>query len=755
MKDIKDSINDNWTKSRIDELNVKYEAESKEKENEILRQKSRISDLELIKQRNIQNTLIWALILIVIYILVLVLYFRYRIKQKANIRLKQLNEVLERIVDERTQDLQNEIDVRVKTEKALRKSEVEFRSLFEESPDAIFVENKDGFILDINPAACKLHNLDREQLIGKHVTDFVPDEEKEQVKESFPKWFTGELSYIESTSKTSDGKNVPVEIRCSRIEYKSNPALLLHVRDITERKKMEFKLRSSESKFRSIFSQANDAIFLMDKNVFIDCNKKTLEMFNCKREDIIGHSPVKFSPEFQPDGSRTEEKANQYISAALKGIPQRFYWKHTRNNDTDFDTEVSLNFIDSGNQKLIQAIVRDITEQKQTEEALISAKKEAEETNRLKSLFLANVSHEIRTPMYGIVGMTDLLMRTPLSNDQNEYLSSISISANSLLTIVNDILDLSKIEAGQLELEHINFDLRHEINEITTILNYKAEKKNISIIDDISKKIPKIMMGDPLRLKQIITNLSDNAIKFTTEGSVKIAVKIIDNSRKNNSLILKFSIIDTGIGISPQEQIKLFKSFSQTDASTTRKFGGTGLGLAISKNLVELMGGEIGVESIEGKGSTFWFTCVFGKSKEITEVKTDVPIEQEKSSSKSLSILVAEDNLINQKVISASLKQMGHKVTIADNGIKTIELFNQQEFDLILMDVQMPEMDGIEATKRIREIETHQNKENIIIIALTANAMKEDKEKCLEAGMNHYLSKPFKNSDLINLLNNN
>ena len=383
---------------------------------------------------------------------------------------------------------------------------------------------------------------------------------------------------------------------------------------------------------------------------------------------------------------------------------------------------------------------------------MIKAKEMAEAAAQAKSMFLANMSHEIRTPMNGIIGMIDILKRTHLSDEQQEFFDIIGISSENLLIIINDILDFSKIESGQIELENISFNIKKQIDDILKLLNLKVYAKGLAISYKIDTEIPQIVKGDPVRLNQILINLINNAIKFTAKGSIKILVELL--SKHENKIKCKFNVIDTGIGISEKGKLRLFKSFSQTDSSTTRKYGGTGLGLAISKNLTNLMNGEIGVESQEGYGSTFWFTVLFNEDiddKKPVETKVETKFSAPK---RQLTILVAEDNKINQKVAIYNLKSMGHIVEIAENGKIAFEKFQKKIYDIIFMDVQMPEMDGIEACKMIRN---HEEKHNVInkisIVACTANLMNEDKEKYKNAGANGYISKPFKQRELLNLLN--
>ena len=386
------------------------------------------------------------------------------------------------------------------------------------------------------------------------------------------------------------------------------------------------------------------------------------------------------------------------------------------------------------------------------ESQITDFREKVDASNQLKSMFLANISHEIRTPMNGIIGMYNVLKQTDLTDEQREFLDIINLSGTNLLTIIDDILDLSRIEAGQLKLEDKYFNLSDTINEVIDLLEIKAKGKGIKLYTSFESHIPNAYIGDQARLKQILINLTNNAIKYTKEGSVTI--KIDSKEVSKEEYILKFNVIDTGIGISKQGQDKLFKAFSQIDSTTTRKYGGTGLGLAIAKNLSALMGGEIGVDSEEGKGSTFWFTAKIKRNAKISDfVQKPHPTKTENL--KPLKILLVEDNLLNQKFAIATLKKEGHKVEIAENGELALNMFIQNKYDLILMDIQMPIMDGLEATKEIRKIEMERKvKDPIKIIAITAYVMERDRSMCLGAGMSEYLAKPFKPNELIDLINN-
>ncbi len=380
----------------------------------------------------------------------------------------------------------------------------------------------------------------------------------------------------------------------------------------------------------------------------------------------------------------------------------------------------------------------------QLEDATLAARA----ASQAKSVFLASMSHEIRTPMNGVLGMARLLAGTPLSTEQQEYVSILKGSAETLLSIIDEILDFSKIEAGRLELESLDFDLRPLLDSLLGMLAVRAREKGLGLDHVVDSDVPRYLRGDPGRLRQILTNLTGNSVKFTSQGEVSLAVRLL--SEDETGPLLRFSVKDTGIGISESQRSALFTPFTQASVSTTRRFGGTGLGLSICKRLVERMGGEIGVESEEGRGSTFWFTARFGKGAEgASEFRapespqTVPPFDPGKPLGRSARILLVEDNRVNQIVAVKTLERLGCRIEVAASGIEALRALRCERFDLVFMDVEMPEMDGLEATRLIRAGAVGGEVREMPVVAMTAHAIKGDRERFMKAGMTDYVTKPI------------
>lgn len=406
----------------------------------------------------------------------------------------------------------------------------------------------------------------------------------------------------------------------------------------------------------------------------------------------------------------------------------------------------------------VRGTIQDISFRKHIEAELIEARDLAERSARAKEEFLANMSHEIRTPMNAILGFAKLLQETSLTKDQEEYLNAIDISGEALLAIINDILDLSKIEAGKLHFENKRFSLVGVLRSIRQIFQAKVDEKSLQLHTSIGPGVPEFIHGDPVRLNQVLINLVGNALKFTHEGEIDVEIKLLDSgsAKGKKSVRLMFEVSDTGIGIAPDKQSNIFQSFTQASGETTRKFGGTGLGLTICKRIVELQGGRIGVQSEVGEGSSFFFELDFGLepqhtgSEPIASQNKDSKVKNLEISSSQLpdlKILVAEDNPMNQLLVTRILEGMGVSFTLAETGKAALEMVSATQYDLVLMDIQMPVMDGYEATRRIRKL-PNQERSSIPIIAMTAHAYAEEQNKCIQAGMNDFIPKPFQPEEL-------
>jgi PAS domain S-box-containing protein len=505
------------------------------------------------------------------------------------------------------------------------------------------------------------------------------------------------------THLTKSGRRIDVEILSDEIEYQGRPAWISIVRDITERKRAEIALQESEEKFRSISASAQDAIIMIDSKGKISYwNRAAEEIFGYTRDEVIGNNAHKLIvPErFFEQHLKAFEKFQWSGKGDALGKTLELFG--VRKNGVEFPVELSLSAVKLKGQRNAIAILRDITERKQAEEELRKAKEAAEEANRAKSEFLANMSHEIRTPLNAIIGMTELILETELNSEQKEYANVVQSSSETLLSLINDILDLSKIEAGQMEIEQIPFNLRDVVEGVAEILSLRAQDKRLEFNCYIEPCLPDYVKGDPTRLRQILINLVGNAIKFTETGEVSITVESMPTTNDNlqeDKFRLHFVVSDTGVGISKKEQKKIFTKFSQADSSTTRKYGGTGLGLSIANSLVELMDGRMWLESKPGRGSTFHFSLCLGLIPDKQNSNFDYPDFSH------VTILVVDDNITNLIILQKTLKAWGFRVKVAQNSRKALTILQKAhaKIDLILLDHQMPEMDGVELARSIRK----------------------------------------------------
>ncbi len=490
--------------------------------------------------------------------------------------------------------------------------------------------------------------------------------------------------------------------------------------------------------YKSVVEDGSDIIFLVDyQGTILYHNSSVLKTLGYKRNALVSKSFFDYIPYHLLDNFKVMfKKCTQ--KAFNKSIEFQFRCADKTYKYLEFN---SVNLKQKEGIKYLILDCRDITQRKKDAEELLRAQKAKEQ-------FLANISHEIRTPINGIAGMAALLSKNPTQEEQQTYLNAIKSAADNLKVIINDILDLASIESGKLQFEKIGFNLNDLLRSLVETYGVHAREKGLKLTHTLDAKVDKVFTGDPVRLNQILINLISNAIKFTHKGSIHL--EVVPERIKNSSYYLKFSITDTGIGIPTDKLQTIFESFSQADASVTRKYGGTGLGLTIVKQLIELQNGTIHVVSKENEGSTFTFVIPYktGQSQPIDQTRPNKP--SDKGQFKHASILLVEDNDINRLYAGSILKMWGCYYETAENGVVALEKIRNQNFDLILMDIQMPVMDGFETTKAIRMGESRYS--HIPIIALTANATKRDFEKCLAAGMNYCVTKPFTQDDLMKVL---
>jgi two-component system sensor histidine kinase/response regulator len=664
--------------------------------------------------------------------------------QRREAALKEARDALELRVATRTSELELEVKERRRAEQSLRERTDFLNTLIESNPIPIVVQDKNARIELANPAFQSLFGYTPAETIGEHLDHLVaPGEMRGDANANFQQVISAQAIHKTARRRRKDGNLVDVEIHGVPIrrEEKVTGTLVLY-QDLTERLKAERELRESEELFRTLSAAAPVGIFLDDsKGNCCYLNERFMEMMGLSFEEALGRG---WCSALHPEDR--DRVLSEIAEATHRGgvFVSSYRFVHKTGEVVRVETiSRALPRSDNSRQAYI-GVVQDVTERYESAERLRAAKEAAEAANRAKSEFLANMSHEIRTPMNGILGMTELALDTELKPDQREYLGMVKSSAESLLEIIDDLLDFSKIEAGRLELENIPFSLLDCIEHALQSLASRAYQKGLEVAWALQGDVPEVLMGDPTRLRQILINLAGNAIKFTKEGEVGIQMERLASEEGVASI--RFTVSDTGIGIPKEKHRQIFEAFSQADSSTTREYGGTGLGLSISARLIQLMKGQIEVESAPGKGSTFTFTVPFAIGT-AAECATPTMMNPELTNKK---VLVVDDNEINRHLLKRLLAQWGLDPVCAENGLEALELFKNSveghsAIPLVLLDQNMPGMNGFEVAERIRLIAT---RESPAIVLLSSTPSPDDQNRSIELGISKKLIKPLRRAAL-------
>ena len=632
--------------------------------------------------------------------------------------------------------LARNISDRNKSEDELKKSEEKYRSIFESFHDVYFRTDNKGMVTIISPSIFLRAGYKPEDMIGRPITDFYHSLEEREVFLTKLKE-TGSVNDLELKLQAKDGSIIETSINANIItdEAKQPAGIQGVLRDITDRKQAQEAIEKEALKLSSMISGMEEGIVFADKkDIVIEINDYFLKLTHTKRKDIVGKSLWELH----------DRGISQKIRKHINLFKNRSSSKPVAIQRPLGDLEVIFRLQPIYRGKHYEGVifnVIDVTE-------LVKAKQTAQEASRAKSQFLANMSHEIRTPMNGIIGMTELTLDTQLSSEQREYLKSVKESALTLMKLINEILDFSKIEAKKIELESLKFKLHESLRQMVFSHAVLANQKGLELVLDLPSHIPNDVIGDPGRLRQIITNLIGNAIKFTNKGEIVVRVK--EEERTKDDMKLQISVTDTGIGISPAHQLAIFDAFSQADGTMARKYGGTGLGLAISTQLVELMDGEIWVDSKSGKGSSFYFTFHL----KLQEIEEKSPISLELENIRNLPILVVDDNTTNRLFLEKMLKNWKMKPQSIDSGKPVLSILEKaaktdSPFKVIIIDAHMPELDGFSLAEKINK---NPHLQDIKTIMLTSAGMPGDAARCRKLGFSAYLTKPVNQSDLLDAI---
>jgi PAS domain S-box-containing protein len=695
--------------------------------------------------------LILAIIAIGILLFQFIFIFYPTLKRLDN-NNKVLTQLNEKLVEANNELTSSEEEIRANLDQInalqshLEASEKQYRELVTEATDMIYELDETGSFTFVNPVMEHVTGYSRAALLGMPYIELIHEEDRERVSHFYQEIVKSgtAVSYLEFRIRVVLNEVVWIGQNV-RLYFEGNTKWVKRVsvvaRDITKIKEVEAQLSQERVLLRTIIDNIPINIYVKDASSRkILANRSEVEYSGVNSEaEILGKSDWDIYPAEMAKISMDEDArvlSGQSIlnfeTLSIRKDGSKHWFQSSKIPLRD-DTQNIIGLV---------GISIDVTEAKQAREELQFAKEKAEQATQAKSQFLSTMSHEIRTPMNGIMGMTELLLNTEPRTDQLEKLKLLRFSCENLLTIINDILDFNKIEAGKIELEHVAFNLPEIVQHYVTLLKVRADEKKIDFRFTSDKNLPVTVLGDPVRLGQVLNNLIGNAIKFTEKGFVELSVKLVDGPPGKKHI--RFGVKDKGIGISPDKLHSIFESFTQASSNTTRKFGGTGLGLSISKSLVKLMGSTIQVTSTPGEGSEFFFMISL---QPVTSHAIAEPETKTNPAASILNILLVEDNRVNQLVASGFLKQWGHQVAFANDGKEALQLLASEQYHIILMDLQMPEMDGYEASRKIRA-KADAYSSSVPIIAVTADVLSDVKEKIEAAGMTDYLSKPFRAEEL-------
>ena len=669
-----------------------------------------------------------------------------------------------------TWGISRDITAQVEAEQALatsheqlRASERQHRMLFEHNPQPMFAYERATLrIVAVSDSAVASYGYSREEFLTMTIKDFMPREDHESLERFLETTIGGEHPGLVQAKpwrhSYKDGTIIDVEVSSNDLDLDGRSCRILLCQNVTERNRASAELalareqlRVSERQHRMLFEHNPQPVWVYDRNTLgiVAASDTAVASYGYSRDELRSMT----SKDLRPPEDVTSYLTYLETTTGKErlGLPAAPPHRHRYKDGTLIDVEVTSDDLILDGRECRMAICQNVTERNRAAADLAAARDRAVEASNMKSAFLANMSHEIRTPMNGVIGITELLLDTQLTDEQREYAKQVARSGELMMAIINDILDVSKIEAGHLELDVTDFDLHETVTQACAVAGLQANAKGVQLDVHIADAVPQCVRGDRQRLHQVLSNLLSNALKFTTGGSIVVAVSA--TPQPDGGARTRVEIADTGIGVDPAELDRMFEPFTQADASTTRNYGGTGLGLAIARELVELMGGTIGAASEPRRGSTFWFELPLSapvSSNRRLPQPGDVGIAASPLWSTAPRVLVAEDSPVNQIVAVAALERCGCTVDVVGDGRQALKALSVQRYDAVLMDCQMPEMDGYEATTELRRHETGDH--HTPVIAMTAHAMDGDREKCLEAGMDDYISKPMRREQLIETL---